>query len=121
VEVRSFAGQWTLSVAGRVFSGPGIKMLLELHHAAPGTLTLTRVKRPSAFSAESWESLWNSDLGASAMALLSVGIHPKKAAPQVLWLIQNGYSREWSSRDRELAEEVAAVLGKGADRALCGN
>jgi hypothetical protein len=121
VEVRACAGQWPVSVVGRILSGSGIKTLLELHLAAPGTLTLTKVKRPSAFTADAWESLWTADLGVSSMALLSVGIHPKKAAPQVLWLIQHGYSREWSSRDRELSEEVAAVLGKAADRALTGN
>lgn len=121
VEARACAGQWPVSVQGRVLSGPGVKLLLELHNAAPGTLTLTKVKRPSAFSADAWDSLWSTDLGASAMALLSAGIHPQKASPQVLWLIQTGYSREWSSRDRELAEEVATVLGKAADRALTGN
>jgi len=120
VEVVCAAGAWKTTIEGRELAGPGLRMLLDLHQAAPGTLTFSRVKQPSAFSTAAWQHLWTSDLGAQTMALLSISIEPKTARPYILWLQQSGYSREWSSRDRELAEEIANILGISADRALKG-
>jgi hypothetical protein len=51
------------------------------------------------------------------MALLSIEILPHKAPQEVLWLLQTNYSREWSSRDRELAEEIAVLIAKARDMA----
>lgn len=116
VDVLAHAGEWISSPKGRVLTGSGLRLLLELHEATPGTLTLSRVKRPSAFSQPAWDSLWSGDLGAQAMALLSIVIRPQKSRKTILWLYQCSYSREWSSRDRQLAEEVAALLAKAADK-----
>ena len=121
VELRSLAGQWNGVPRGSRLEGPGLSDLLEVHHLASGAVTLTYTRRPSAFTTAGWERLWSGDLGAPATALLSVPIVPRRAGTGYLWLQQASYSREWSSQDRELAEEVAALLSRAADKALRGS
>jgi len=120
VEVVSLAGSWDGEIKGSVLSGKGLQDLLEAHRLADGAVTLTYTRRPSVFSAEGWERLWAGDLGEKATALLSVAIEPERAERRLLWLQQAGYSREWSSHDRELAEEVASLLTRATDKARGG-
>ncbi len=112
------AGDWQIDILGQPLEGPGVEKLWSLQEDAPGALTLTSVKRPAVFSREAWESLWHITLGDLASALLSVRVHPQEAPPAGLWILQSSYSREWSSRDRDLAEEVADLLSRARDKDL---
>lgn len=120
VELAALAGAWNGEVKGAQLSGAGLGDLLEAHRLASGAVTLTYTRRPSVFSNEGWARLWAGDLGARATALLSVAIEPERAARQLLWLQLANYSKEWSSQDRELAEEVASLMSRAADKALGG-
>jgi hypothetical protein len=110
------AGSLTAS-APRALEGAGASVLLGLGSDDTGALTLTRFRRPSAFAAEDWASLWDRELGESVTALLSVEIDARRAPRSLLWLLLENASREWNSHDRELAEEVARLLGRAADKA----
>ena len=110
-------GNWPLSSVEKPLQGVGFETLLNLHDEAPGAICLMRVKRPPVFQADSWENLWEV-LEKPVMALLSVKVEPKQAPPRFLWLLQTGYSREWSSRDRDLIEEVASLLARVRDKDL---
>ncbi|MCP4677136.1 MAG: hypothetical protein GY854_16805 [Deltaproteobacteria bacterium] len=114
VRIVSTVGDW--EATGKQLAGPGLDTLMNLQDGAPGALTLTRVKRPQVFSSEAWDSLWVDTLEAQTTALLSVQIKPERAPSSVLWILQTNYSREWSSRDRDLAEEVASVLARSHDK-----
>ena len=57
----------------------------------------------------------STDLGASASALLSVAIRGAASEPQLLWLLLQSGSREWTSKDRQLIEDVARVVGRARD------
>jgi hypothetical protein len=120
VRVTSVAGEWDGDLKGRRLYGKGLADLLDVHGLAGGAVTLTYTRRPSAFSPEGWDKLWAGDLGAQTRALLSVAVRPVQAERSLLWLQQASNSREWSSQDRELAEEVASLLARAADKASGG-
>jgi len=120
VELGAVAGEWNGAQPGVALGGKGLTDLLEAHRLTDGAVTLTYTRRPSVFSSEGWERLWAGDLGAEATALLSVAVRPERAARQLLWLQQATNSREWSSHDRELAEEVASILSRAADKTHAG-
>jgi hypothetical protein len=109
-------GDWKPDNGTEPLDGNGLDVLWDLQKTAPGALTFTRVKRPPIFPQDAWDNLWNDTLE-TKMALLSIQILPEKAPQEVLWLLQGNYSREWSSRDRELAEEVASLIAKARDMA----
>ncbi|MCP4196852.1 MAG: hypothetical protein GY762_06835 [Proteobacteria bacterium] len=115
-QINNAVGDWSNDNEGILLNGDGLTVLWDLQKSAPGALTFTRVKRPPVFPKEAWDNLWNDTLE-TKMALLSIEILPQKAPREVLWLLQTNYSREWSSRDRELAEEVAALIAKARDMA----
>jgi hypothetical protein len=115
-QINVSVGDWNPENGGKLPDGNGLAALWDLQKSAPGALTFTRVKRPPIFPQDAWDNLWNDTLE-TRMALLSIQILPEKAPQEVLWLLQANYSREWSSRDRELAEEVASVLAKARDMA----
>ncbi|MDJ0762975.1 MAG: GAF domain-containing protein [Myxococcota bacterium] len=118
VQLAVTAGGWeAVDAGGRQLVGSGINTLWQLQQDAPGALTLTRVKRPTVFPAEDWDDLWRGSLADSTMALLSVHLTPKTAPVEILWLLQSSCSREWSSQDRDLAEEVAALISRVRDKA----
>lgn len=95
--------------------------MLSVQQSVSGAITLSRFRRPSILDQETWDQLWEKDLaGMGASGLLSVAIVPEKAMPYYLWLVLSGSSREWTSHDRNLAEEVATLMGKAADRAMEG-
>ena len=96
--------------------GNGFDRLLNLHRDVVGALCFESVRKPEAFSREAWESLWNEVLGGSVRALLSMEIRPKKRAGCFIWLQQTGSSREWSSRDRDLIEELSNLLARAWDK-----
>jgi hypothetical protein len=102
----------------RAFDGEGTAALIELHRQNSGALTLTKFRRPSAFSDAAWAHLWEAELGDPFTALLSVELSVSRAPRSFIWLLLENASREWGSHDRELAEEVARLLGRAADRAL---
>ncbi len=109
---------WT-SAAGELFKGTsGLDRFKMLQESAPGALTFTRVKRPAVFPTADWDSFWDDTLSGRAMAMLSVRILPKEARSGYLWVLQSNFSREWSSRDRSLAEEISELLGHVLDRGL---
>lgn len=116
LEYEALAGDWPAGtgIQGKILGGEGVEALLALQKEAPGAVTLARVKRPESFRGSAWEMMWRDDLAASA--LLSVMIPSSRAPKQCLWLVQSTYSREWSSRDRELAEEVSALLARARDK-----
>jgi hypothetical protein len=47
---------------------------------------------------------------------MSVEIRPTKRRGRLIWLQLTGSTREWSSRDRDLIEEVAALLARALDK-----
>ncbi len=112
------AGDWGPHADQALPGGLGLDMLWNLQDNAPGALTLTRVKRPSIFPMEAWEDLWNSTFAKLATAVLSVRIESRQAPPAALWILQASYSREWSSRDRCLAEELASLLARARDKEI---
>jgi len=101
-------------------AGEGIETLSSLLVDAPGALTLTRVKRPTVFPTSAWESLWNEALADLGTSLLCVRLASERAPMRALWILQSHYSREWSSRDRDLAEEVASLLARARDKEASG-
>ncbi|MCK9522816.1 MAG: hypothetical protein M0R76_07170 [Proteobacteria bacterium] len=112
------SGDWGPN-ATKFLSGSGITALRNAHSETPGALTLSRFRSTSLFSDESWNALWHEDLLTPASALLSVNI----AAPtgeSLGWLLLalNGASREWSSHDRDLAEEIALLLAQAMQRGI---
>jgi GAF domain-containing protein len=111
------AGALGSAPGDRSLGGIGASILLELQRGNPGALTLTRFRRPSAFTDESWASLWDKELGEGVTALLSVELVVQRAPRTLLWLLLENASREWNSHDRELAEETARLLGRAADKA----
>jgi GAF domain-containing protein len=116
--VNAASGSWSDGPRGRRLTGRGLGHLLEVHRLAAGAVTLTYVRRPPAFDSDGWEDLFNRDLLEPTSALLSVELHPRSAPRSFLWLQQETGSREWSSKDRELAEEVAHLLARAADKAI---
>jgi len=116
-ELQAAAGALDSSPPARALDGAGITALLELHCGNPGALTLTRFRRPSAFDETTWSSLWDRELGPSVTALLSVELVVDRAPRSLIWMLLENASREWNSHDRELAEEVARLLGRAADKA----
>jgi hypothetical protein len=114
--VAAACGEWREDPAGRILEGPGLAALLGTHGLVPGAVTLTYVRRPSAFAPEDWERLFKADLGEPASALLSVEIRPERAPGSLLLLQDVVSSREWSSHDRSMAEEVARLLSRAADK-----
>lgn len=100
----------------RSLEGGGTAALFELHRQNAGALTLTKFRRPSAFTDEAWSHLWESELGDPFTALLSVELPVSRAPRSFVWLLLENASREWGSHDRELAEEAARLLGRAADR-----
>lgn len=114
--IHAVVGDWNVERGETLPAGNGLAKLWDLQKTAPGALTFTRVKRPPVFPQNDWDNLWNEALNMK-MALLSIQILPQTAPPEVLWLLQTSYSREWSSRDRELAEEIAVLLAKARDMA----
>jgi GAF domain-containing protein len=115
-QIHVAVGDWSNNNGENLLKGTGLEVLWDLQKSAPGALTFTRVKRPPVFPKEAWDNLWNDTLE-TKMALLSIEILPQQAPHEVLWLLQTNYSREWSSRDRELAEEVAVLIAKARDMA----
>ena len=94
--------------------GEGFSRLADLHDAAEGALSFESVRKPEAFSEIAWRSLWEQCLPAAARALLSMEIG---AGPRTfIWLQQISSTREWSSRDRELIEEVCALWARAIRR-----
>ena len=102
----------------RPLDGAGASILLELQRGNAGALTLTRFRRPSAFTIETWADLWDRELGESVTALLSVELVVARAPRALLWLLLENTSREWNSHDRQLAEEAARLFGRAADKAM---
>lgn len=120
VELAALAGSWNGVHSGSRLEGEGLANLLEAHQLAGGAVTLTYTRRPSVFTPAGWERLWAGDLGDAASALLSVPFRPRRGERGLLWLQQATNSREWSSQDRELAEEIADLLSRAADKARRG-
>jgi hypothetical protein len=112
------AGVLESATGERVFDGPGAAVVIDLQHGNAGALTLTRFRRPSAFSNEAWASLWDVELGPAVTALLSVELVVQRAPRSLVWLLLENTSREWNSHDRELAEEAARLLGRAADKSV---
>ncbi len=111
------AGNWDLAQPGDIFEGEGIEALLRAQENAHGAVALSRFRRTSLINDNAWEDLWENDPGKPATALLSVDLKPSDARPAMIWLLLNGASREWSSHDRQLLEEVADLLSRAADKA----
>ncbi len=118
VTLLAAAGDWERAQPGNTFEGEGIEALLRAQENAHGAVALSRFRPTSLINDNAWEHLWQDDLGKPATALLSVDIKPSEARPALIWLILNGASREWSSHDRQLLEEVADLLSRAADRVL---
>jgi len=116
LKVATTAKPWRVNKPGDLLENEGVGALLELQALSPVSLSLTRVSRPSAFELESWEAFWEHSLKGAASSLLSVSVKPSTAPSFLLWILQTEYSREWNIRDRELAEEVAGLMAKVADR-----
>ena len=96
--------------------GEGFSRLAALHDEAEGALSFESVRKPEAFSETAWRSLWEQCLPSPARALLSMEIG---AGPRTLiWLQQIGSTTEWSSRDRDLIEEVSALLARAIERGV---
>jgi len=109
----------TQTVPDARFCGDGLRNLLSVQQSVQGAVTLSRFRRPSMLDAGTWDSLWETDLGLlGATGLLSIDIVPRVAPPFFLWLVLVGSSREWTSHDRDLAEEIARLLAKAADKSF---
>lgn len=114
--VIGICGNWGAISKGSVLTGVGLCAILDAHREVGGALTLSKFKRPSMIDTQAWEDLWSKDLSTPASALLSVPIEPKNAKPAFLWLALDAASREWSSHDRDLSEEIASLLGVALDK-----
>jgi len=100
-------------------SGIGLDVLIEIHKIAhDGAITLSRFRKLSAFSKDQWNSLWNEELNSKFSALLSVPFQVNDSRMSFLWLAMGDSSREWSSHDRELAEEIAKLFSKAKEKKL---
>lgn len=118
-ELVLFASSSTEPPTIEVFSGAGLRELLDVQQETTGAITLTRFRRPSVIEEKIWESLWAEDLGAiEATGLLTVSVVPERAEPFFIWLVLSGSSREWTSHDRDLAEEAANLIARASDKAL---
>lgn len=107
-------GDWLCPEAEVRIFGTGFERLLALHGMVDGALSFESVRKPEAFTDIAWRSLWDEGVGAPTRALLSMTIDAERR--KLIWLQQTGSTREWSSRDRDLIEEVAALLSKAAMR-----
>ena len=116
VTVLCTSQSWTSLPENRLLSGTGIERIIETHKQFEGALTLSRFRSSSAFEDSEWQSLWESDFGAPASALLSVPVFPASGASVYLWLIVDSGSREWSSHDRDLSEEEAVFFARVLDK-----
>ena len=110
-------GDWPSETDSIVGRGEGFARLMALHEVVDSALTFESVRKPDAFALE-WKSLWEEGIGAPALALLSIPLRPLKAPHRLMWLLQVSSSREWSSRDRDLAEEVVSLLARAADKGV---
>jgi hypothetical protein len=111
-------GHWLSDAPVISVEGKGLKRLLSLHEIVDGALSFESVRKPEAFDKGSWDSLWREGIGGSAKALLSIQMPPRAGAPRLMWLQQVRSSREWSSRDRDLAEEVVSLLTRAEDKGV---
>ncbi|MBN2715643.1 MAG: GAF domain-containing protein [Deltaproteobacteria bacterium] len=118
VTVLCASESWSTPVPDRLLVGAGIQRVIDTHRQFEGALTLSRFRRSSIFSDSEWQSLWDSDLLEPATALLSVPVCPSNAPVAYLWLVADNGSREWSSHDRDLAEEEAVLLARVLDREM---
>lgn len=109
-------GDWKCPDEKIKILGEGFDYLTQLHRTAEGALSFENVRKPEAFTDIAWRSLWSEGIGAPAMALLSMEVDA--GGRKLLWLQQVGSTREWSSRDRELIEEVANLLSRAAQKGL---
>lgn len=109
-------GDWLRPDTEVGISGVGFERIVELHGTVDGALSFESVRKPEAFTDVAWRSLWEEGVGAPARALLSMTV--EDAGKKLIWLQQTGSTREWSSRDRDLIEEVAALLSKAAARGI---
>lgn len=110
------SGDWGDAPLAAQMTGDGIDALIRIHRQASGALTLSRFRQPSVFEASAWDALWTKNMLHPASALLSVSIDAPGDRGGFLFLILNGTSREWSSHDRDLAEETAAILAVATSR-----
>ena len=116
-ELRATVGDWTTGDGATMqIGGRGFERLLSLHKDVDGALSFESVRKPDRFSQETWDSLWREGMGGPARALLSLEIRPKKSLKRLIWLQQTSSSREWSSRDRDLIEEIADLLARALDK-----
>ncbi len=104
-------GDWQSQAPTLMVSGGGFDQLLRLHDSVDGALTFESVRKPEVFGATVWDDLWKNGVVAPTRALLSVAVKSSKGE-KLLWLQQAQSSREWGSRDRDLAEEIAYLLTK---------
>ena len=111
-------GDWQTEQALLCVQGAGFEALLALHEHADGALTFESVRKPDFFDPAIWNDLWARGIAAPARALLSIAINPTSEIPRLLWLQQSQSSREWSSRDRDLAEEIADLLKRAIERGV---
>lgn len=109
-------GDWQTEQPSLTVQGPGFEALLHLHEHCEGALTFESVRKPDMFDATLWEDLWENGVAAPSRALLSVTIAPRSQPTRILWLQQSQSSREWSSRDRNLAEEIAYLLIRAMEK-----
>jgi GAF domain-containing protein len=103
-------GNWKNSEKEEILHGLGFKRLLELHELVDGALSFESVRKSDAFEDNEWKDFWNECADENSRAFLSVMINSQKR--KLLWLQNVASTREWSSRDRELIEEVAFLLTK---------
>ena len=116
-ELEATVGDWTTGDGAPIeIRGKGLERILSLHKSVDGALSFESVRKPEMFSSEVWDSLWKEGIGSSARALLSIEIRPKNSLNRLIWLQQTASSREWSSRDRDLIEEIAALLARVSDK-----
>ena len=115
-EVTAAFGNWIPNIGRSVSGSLGFETLGNLQKSAPGALTFTRVKRPAVFGLKDWDSFWGQSLFDTTMSLLSVHLLSKGEPIGFIWILQSNYSREWSSRDRALAEEIASLLSRAIDK-----
>lgn len=111
-------GDWQTEQASPSVQGPGFEELLNLHERCEGALTFESVRKPDMFNATLWDDLWKNGLAAPAKALLSVTLSPSSQPTRMLWLQQFQSSREWSSRDRDLLEEIAYLLTRALEKGV---
>ncbi len=104
----SLFGKWAMCAGNILMMGRGFERLLDLHSQVEGALTFEAVRKPEIFDENEWVSLWRDETTLKAKSLLSVEI--VKPVKKILLMQQVNSSREWSSRDRNLIEEVAQLI-----------